>query len=197
MRVQKHRRQKQSYELEVLAVVKAIKKFRVYLIDISFKIVTDCQAFTLTLKKIDCCVKIARWALLLQDFMYTIVHCTENLMRHVDALSRNSLSVTMMMIECQETIAAKLRRSQLDDDKTKKIWERTQLGKTGNYCIRNNLLYKMINNEALIVIPEPMLPSIIKYVYDQGHFTVDFTVKTDKDELLIQRNAFKNREVCV
>ena len=33
-----------SYELEVLAIIKALKKFRVYLLGVSFKIVTDCQA---------------------------------------------------------------------------------------------------------------------------------------------------------
>lgn len=175
-----------SYELEVLAVVKVIKKFRVYLIGIPFKIVTDCQAFTLTLKKSDCCAKIARWALFLQDFTYIIEHRTGNLMRHVDTLSRNFWSATMMMIECQETIATKLKRSQLDDDETKKIWEQTQLGKTDDYCISNNLLYKMINNEALIVVPEPMQPSIIRHVHDRGHFAVDKTEKLIKTDYWFQ-----------
>jgi len=40
-----------SYELEVLAIVKSLKKFRVYLLGIPFKIITDCQAFSLTIKK--------------------------------------------------------------------------------------------------------------------------------------------------
>lgn len=40
-----------SYELEVLAVVKALKKLRVYLIGFPFKIVTDCAAFEKTMKK--------------------------------------------------------------------------------------------------------------------------------------------------
>jgi len=44
-----------SYELEVLAIVKALIKFRVYLLGISFKIITDCRAFALTIKK-DLCV---------------------------------------------------------------------------------------------------------------------------------------------
>jgi len=42
-----------SYKLEVLAIVKALKKFRVYLIGIPFVIVTDCKAFTQTMKKKD------------------------------------------------------------------------------------------------------------------------------------------------
>lgn len=40
-----------SYELEVLAIVAALKKFRVYLLGINFKIITDCAAFTTTVKK--------------------------------------------------------------------------------------------------------------------------------------------------
>ena len=32
-----------SYELEILAIVKVLKKFRVYLLGISFKIVTDVE----------------------------------------------------------------------------------------------------------------------------------------------------------
>ncbi|GFW04715.1 retrovirus-related Pol polyprotein from transposon 17.6 [Trichonephila clavipes] len=34
-----------SYELEVLAVVTALKKFRTYLLGNHFKIITDCSAF--------------------------------------------------------------------------------------------------------------------------------------------------------
>lgn len=54
-----------SYELEILAIVKALKRFRVYLLGIEFKIVTDCRAFTLTMAKRDLCVRVARWALAL------------------------------------------------------------------------------------------------------------------------------------
>lgn len=47
-----------SYELEVLAIVKALRKFRIYLLAIPFKIVTDCRAFTLTMSKKDVCVRV-------------------------------------------------------------------------------------------------------------------------------------------
>ena len=40
-----------SYELELLAIVKALEEFRIYLLGISFKIVTDCRAFALTMNK--------------------------------------------------------------------------------------------------------------------------------------------------
>ncbi|GBM66895.1 hypothetical protein AVEN_263952-1 [Araneus ventricosus] len=52
-----------SYELEVLAIVEALKKFRSYLLDTKIKVVTDCDAF----QKRDLTPKIARWALLEYD----------------------------------------------------------------------------------------------------------------------------------
>jgi len=49
-----------SYELEVFAVVKALKKFRVYLLGISFRIVTD--AFVKTMSKKDISARIRRYS---------------------------------------------------------------------------------------------------------------------------------------
>ena len=49
-----------SYELEILAVVRALEKFRHYLLDIRFKLVTDCVAFKQTMSKVKLSVKVAR-----------------------------------------------------------------------------------------------------------------------------------------
>lgn len=56
-----------SYELEVLAVIKALRKFRVYLTGVSFRIVTNCRAFMQTMSKKDICLKVAHWALELEE----------------------------------------------------------------------------------------------------------------------------------
>ncbi|XP_071579164.1 uncharacterized protein [Temnothorax nylanderi] len=48
-----------SYELEVLAVIRALRKFRVYLLNIPFRIITDCRAFVQTMSKKDVCLKVA------------------------------------------------------------------------------------------------------------------------------------------
>ncbi|GBN18050.1 hypothetical protein AVEN_15842-1 [Araneus ventricosus] len=63
-----------SYELEVLAIIEDLKKFRNYLIGSKFRIVTDCSAFQRTMNKTQLTPKIARWALFLEDFNYEIVH---------------------------------------------------------------------------------------------------------------------------
>ncbi|GFS60138.1 hypothetical protein TNCV_2826601 [Trichonephila clavipes] len=77
-----------SYELEVLAIINALKKFRVYLLGQRFKIVTDCSAFQKTMQKKDLITRIARWALQLEEFDYEIEHRAGSRMKHVDALSR-------------------------------------------------------------------------------------------------------------
>lgn len=61
-----------SYELEVLGIVSALKKWRVYLLGIPLKIATDCNAFTMTMRKKDVSVRVSRWALFLKDFTYEI-----------------------------------------------------------------------------------------------------------------------------
>lgn len=57
-----------SHELEILTVVKALKKFRVYLLSTQFKIVTLCRAFLQTMIKKDTCLWVARWAILIGEF---------------------------------------------------------------------------------------------------------------------------------
>ncbi|GFT78463.1 retrovirus-related Pol polyprotein from transposon 17.6 [Trichonephila clavipes] len=77
-----------SYELEVLAIINALKKCRVYLLGQHFKVVTDCSAFQKTMQKKDLITRIAKWALQLEEFDYEIEYRAGSRMKHVDALSR-------------------------------------------------------------------------------------------------------------
>ncbi|XP_062704124.1 uncharacterized protein LOC134286516 [Aedes albopictus] len=77
-----------SFELETLAIVYSLQRFRVYLFGIHFTIVTDCNSLKATLDKKDVNPKIARWALFLEQFDYAIEHRSGTKMQHVDALSR-------------------------------------------------------------------------------------------------------------
>ncbi|CAH2109089.1 unnamed protein product [Euphydryas editha] len=78
-----------SYELETLAVICALKKFRVYLLGKPFKVVTDCNALRSTFEKRDLIPRIARWWIALQEFDCHIEYRPGTRMGHVDALSRN------------------------------------------------------------------------------------------------------------
>lgn len=57
-----------SYELETLAVVESLKRFRVYVLGKPIKVVTDCTAVRYTLEKKDLIPRIARWWLTIQEF---------------------------------------------------------------------------------------------------------------------------------
>ena len=61
-----------SYELEVFAIVKALKKWRIYLLAYPLKIVTDFKAFKITMSKEEVPVRISQWAVFLQDFNYEL-----------------------------------------------------------------------------------------------------------------------------
>lgn len=63
-----------SYELETLAVVESIKRFRIYLHGTHFKIVTDCSAVRSTFVKKELVLRIARWWLAIQDYDFEIEH---------------------------------------------------------------------------------------------------------------------------
>lgn len=110
-----------NYELEVLAIIKALQRFRIYLIGILFKIVTDCQAFAQTMKKTDVCMRIARWTLFLQDFHYYNTVVEHRPGKNVDVFSRNALPTAMLITKCQEGIIARLQRNRTEDEELSDI----------------------------------------------------------------------------
>lgn len=61
-----------SYELETMAVVLALRYFRVYLLGSKFKVVTDCAALQTTFSKRDLLPRIGQWWLEVQEFTFDI-----------------------------------------------------------------------------------------------------------------------------
>ncbi|GBO26304.1 hypothetical protein AVEN_17030-1 [Araneus ventricosus] len=98
-----------SYDFEVMAVIEALKKFRPYVVGMIFKIVADCVAFKQTMGKKDISSKIARQALMLEEYDYVIEHRQGTRMLHVDALSRNpvymiiQVSLTLQIVKAQNS----------------------------------------------------------------------------------------------
>ncbi|GFW93601.1 retrovirus-related Pol polyprotein from transposon 17.6 [Trichonephila clavipes] len=80
-----------SYELEVLAIINALKKFRVYLLGQHFKIVTDCSAFQKTMQKKVTNYSHSQMGVQLEELDYEIEHRAGSRMKHVVALSRYSV----------------------------------------------------------------------------------------------------------
>ncbi|GFW59161.1 retrovirus-related Pol polyprotein from transposon 17.6 [Trichonephila clavipes] len=187
-----HERKYTSFELEVLAVVEALKKFRIYVLGTSFKIITDCDALVKTLSKKELNPRIARWALYLQEFNYTIEHRTGSKMAHVDALSRPP---HCMLI--QNSVHLQFLKAQQADDQITTIKTLLETTPHDNYIVKNKLLYKTVNGTDLLVVPDEMQANIIKTAHERGHFAVlrtqdlvskDFYIPRLKDKV---ENAFK------
>lgn len=161
-----------SYDLEVLAIVKALKKFRSYLLGIPFTIVTDCRAFTQSMNKKDLCVRIARWALLLEEFDYKIEHRPGKSMAHTDALSRNPLPTCMVVDENDVWLTARMKRAQNEDDDLTEIRKLVRQGKVMNFVERGGLLFREQDGGTCLAIPKRMQNQIIRKMHEQGHFSV-------------------------
>lgn len=80
-----------SYELETLAVVKAIKHFRHFLHGRSFKVVTDCNSLKASRHKRDLTPRVHRWWAFLQNFQFEIEYRKGDKLAHADFFSRNPI----------------------------------------------------------------------------------------------------------
>ena len=170
-----------SYELELLAIVNAFKKFRVYLQGLKFKLVTDCEAFKKTLHTQDITAKIARWALLLEEFDYEVEHRPGQRLKHVDALSRYPIMTVddkvTLMIQQQQDTEEKLRV-------IKQILEKQQYE---DYLVEHGILMKKVGDRSLIVLPSKMHDDIIRKAHENGHFGVKKMSESINEEFYIPK----------
>lgn len=155
-----------SYELEVLAIVEALKKFRVYLLGLHFKIVTECAAFTKTLEKRELATRVARWALLITEYDYVIEHRAGSRMSHVDSLSRYPVCMAI-----HSEFLARLRVAQQADPELQKMATDNQA-----FTAIGGLIYEVCNGQNLLVIPYRMQNEVIRDAHNVGHFGAMKTV---------------------
>lgn len=184
-----------SYELETLAVVCALKKFRVFLLGKEFRIVTDCSALRSTFQKRDLIPRIARWWLTLQEFDCSVEYRPGTKMSHVDALSRNPVAdtqdtehTTVMAISDEDWLLT----LQLGDSELSRIRDtlNSNLDSRGleyikeNYVIRDNKLFKCLKgdkNNVRWVVPKGARWQLCKMNHDDiGHVGFEKTLERIK-----------------
>lgn len=159
-----------SYELETLAVVESLKRFRIYLTGIKVKVITDCSALRTTLVKRDLIPRIARWWLTIQDFDLEIEYRPGERMRHVDALSRNPATTTILMIENSDWLIT----LQLQDDHIQSVITRlrdnSDSNLSANYIVKDSILYRKTVAGERFVIPKLAKYGLLQKMHDQiGH----------------------------
>ena len=141
-KTKKEERNYTSYELEALAIVEALRKLRVYLLGIQFKIITDCAAFQ------------RRWALVLEDYDYIIKHRPGNRMKH------RCFELTSGMTIAKSPIIPQIRSQQANEE-IQAIKEIVKNKPYKNYHISGDLLYKFHDSRDLLVIPRTLKLDVI------------------------------------
>lgn len=167
-----------SYELETLAVVSSVCKFRNYLYGLRFTIITDCNALRLTWTKRDLSPRIGRWWLALQEYDFDVIYRPGTQMKHVDALSRQPLPLPVNMIRHADWVEC----VQSQDDECILIRKQIEEGTSDKcYTLVDNKLFKIINGHNRIYIPKDVRWQIVKLQHDDnGHPGLKRTLETIK-----------------
>lgn len=172
-----------SYELEMLCIVTSLRRFRIYLQGIDFKIITDCNSIKLALQKKEINPKILRWSLELQNYSYTIDHRSNKQMTHADCLSRNSVLILQ-----DNSFERNLSIKQAQDKDICEIRDSLERAESKFFELRNGLVYRKQNKKSLFYVPKCMEQSVLHNYHDElGHIGINKTL-----ELILRTYWFPN-----
>lgn len=160
-----------SYELETLAIVRAIERFHIYIHGIKFRVIADCNSLVQAMKKININPRIARWSLALQNYKFELIHRASDKMVHVDWLSRGVMMISSITAEDE------IMYKQLTDAKLKGLAEELETKEHKHFVLINGLVFRRYPDKNLFVVPENMINSVIRIYHDEiGHVGIDKTI---------------------
>lgn len=167
-----------SFELETLAIIYSLKRIRVYLEGIPFTIFTDCNSLTLTLNKKLINPRIARWALELENYDFSIRHRRGELMSHFDALSRAPIAA---MIDAGD-IDLNIQITQVRDPRIQTIRTELECGDMEDYKSDNGLIFRINKHgHRQLYVPGEMEANIMALIHEKyGHGGINKCMKQIK-----------------
>lgn len=184
-----------AYHLEVLAVVRAVERFRVYLLGVPFKIVTDCVAFKHTVKAKKLNPTVAKWVIALDEHKYHVEHRAGSRMKHVDALSRAPVMLTV-----SDPLVEMIKSAQQRDERLRAITELLKTQEFEDYFVNGDVLMKVVNGREVVVVPAELQGEVIKQAHENGHFGVRKLEEVIKRDYYIPQLTTKIKrqiECCV
>jgi len=187
-----------STELETLAVVWSLQKFRTYLIGKKFKVITDCAAVRWTFCKKNIVPRIGRWWLQIMDYDFEVEHRAGDKMDHVDALSRNPNAKEESILEETEIFHVLLNTTDSDDWLTlaqrhdnklneiirivglggEKVLSKAERQIQEEYSVVDGRLYRRNSDKLLWVVPKRARGQITRLCHNNvGHPAVENTLE--------------------
>lgn len=180
-----------SHELEVLAIVESLERFKSYVLGKAFTVVTDCAAVATTKASKALVPRIARWWLRIMEYDFQLVHRPGAQMAHVDALSRapvedarDAMVVTEQLMRVDVTADDWVATMQMQDPSLRRIIDvlnghakaddERQL--QTDYVVRGCRLYRKVGDTLRWAVPNAVRWRVVKSAHDdRGHFGLEKT----------------------
>jgi hypothetical protein len=181
-----------TYELEALAVLFGVEKFRMYVEHVEFDLETDNQALSWVLARPRRTGRLARWAVCLSEFKFVPHHIrgTQNITADTQSRMFQDPGKTETSSKLPESpvIAPvlldlplafeKMGQHQSDDPVLRDIIDRLSKGEQiSKYVVNKGVLYcrSRSDRKLKIVVPQLLVPLIFKYFHESsfgGHLGV-------------------------
>lgn len=140
-------------EQECLAVIFATQRFRSYLYGHSFTVVTDHHSLCWLVNLRDPSGRLARWALRLQEFNFTVTYKSGRKHSDADCLSRLPMETTdgdsdnlddyLAAVTTEFPDLSTFRKAQLQDPHLASLFDLARHSPTrSSFCVHDGLLYK-------------------------------------------------------
>ena len=180
---------------ECLAVIAAVKKFRVYVLGAPLEIRTDHTAVRQLLNKVDATGRYARWVCIMSEFDFTLRYRPGPKHGNADGLSRAKMKEDTMSCGINDEIECAFRAEVEEDPHYRSIVEYLRTGEVHlpeanerrrlrtmakKYTLQNDeLYYRDTDGELKLCLAQSEVPAVLTEFHESsfgGHWGRDVTI---------------------